>query len=121
MKVSGYGEGVSLRNHREVVAAAWTDFEARLPDRYPPMLSALLAIEDGQEPGLETQPAAGVSPGVGRIASTGGGCPGPSTSKLGTVNDSCTDPGDCGIWATSKLCGLFCDKIGDLSSPCGIV
>ena len=44
-------EGASLRGHREIVAAAWVDFEARLPDRYPPMLSALLAYEDGREPG----------------------------------------------------------------------
>ena len=34
------------RNHREIVAAAWTDFGAGLPDRYAPMLSAL---EDGRE------------------------------------------------------------------------
>ena len=40
-----------MRDHREIVAAAWADFEARLPDRYPPMLSALLAYEDGREPG----------------------------------------------------------------------
>ena len=51
LKVFGPGEGASLRNHREIVAAAWTDFEARLPDRYPPTLSALLTFEDGREPG----------------------------------------------------------------------
>jgi hypothetical protein len=27
------------------------DLEARLPDRYPPQLSALLAFEDGREEG----------------------------------------------------------------------
>ena len=53
LKVFGSGEGALLRNHREIIAAAWTDFEARLPDRYPPMLSALLAFEDGRELGLK--------------------------------------------------------------------
>ena len=32
LKVFGSGEGASLRNHQEIVAAAWTDFEARLLD-----------------------------------------------------------------------------------------
>ena len=53
MKVFGSGEGAPLLNHWEIVAAAWMDFGARLPDRYPPRLSALLAFEDGREPGLK--------------------------------------------------------------------
>ena len=53
MKVFGSGEGASLRNHREIVAAAWTDFEARVPDRYPPVLSVFLTFKDGWGPGLK--------------------------------------------------------------------
>ena len=50
MEVFGSGEGASLRNHREIVAAAWTDFEARLLDtEVSPMLSALLTFEDGRQ------------------------------------------------------------------------
>jgi hypothetical protein len=41
----------SLRDCREIVAGALADFEARIPDRYPPTLSALLAFEDGREEG----------------------------------------------------------------------
>ena len=42
-----------MRNRRVIVAAEWTDFGARLPDRYPPMPSVLLAFEDVWEPGLQ--------------------------------------------------------------------
>jgi hypothetical protein len=43
--------GASLRDFREIVAEMLVDLEARLPDRYPPKLSALMAFEDGREEG----------------------------------------------------------------------
>jgi hypothetical protein len=44
-------EAVSLRDCREIVAGMLADLEARLPDRYPPKHSALMAFEDGREEG----------------------------------------------------------------------
>ena len=40
-----------MRDCREIVAGMLVDLEARLPDRYPPKLSALMAFEDGREEG----------------------------------------------------------------------
>jgi hypothetical protein len=48
---SSLEKGASLWDSREIVAGMLADLEARLPDRYPPKLSALLAFEDGREEG----------------------------------------------------------------------
>ncbi|KAF9643250.1 hypothetical protein BDM02DRAFT_3123697 [Thelephora ganbajun] len=42
-------EGASLRRHREIVAKAWSDFKARLPEETPPTLTTLLVFTDGRE------------------------------------------------------------------------
>ena len=40
-----------MQSCREIVAGMLADLEARLPDKYPPQLSALMAFEDGREGG----------------------------------------------------------------------
>ena len=37
----------SLRYYRKVVGEAYSDFQARLPDREPPIISSLIMLEDG--------------------------------------------------------------------------
>lgn len=45
-------ENKSLRRHREVVAEAWTDFNAKLPDHQSPLsITARLVFVDGRQEG----------------------------------------------------------------------
>ena len=46
-----YEENTSLRHHREIVAKAYSDFRARLPDESPLSITALLVFVDGREEG----------------------------------------------------------------------
>jgi len=46
-----YGESASLRYFRNIVADAWSDFEAGLPENSPSQLSVSLTFIDGREAG----------------------------------------------------------------------
>lgn len=46
-------ESISLRQSREIVAKAHSDIDARLPDPFPPPLSANLVFLDDRDEGSE--------------------------------------------------------------------
>ena len=39
--------GASLRYYRKVVGEAYSDFQARVPECEPPIISSLVTLEDG--------------------------------------------------------------------------